>query len=266
MYGTFNISVPDLDITKQPNPIICNGKRYWFTKLQIGKIIKYGWCIRDIGSNQRLNTIEVLTKKLLPEDFKVSKIDVSFPDLWSDEKITAWSKNQYWFQTFPFSFRKRADSQFVWDTINKISWNDMEVLDIGCHYGFFSFKASEHGASVVGMDINKNSLSVAQTIQDHIIQQDVDFCSTFPNQQFDVILYLSVHHQIDSSYESLESSISRLKQKIRKHLFIELIMPPLFPERSSLTELDIDKIVGGRVLARYKHTVRGNRKIYWIEV
>lgn len=266
MYGTFNISVPGFDLTLQPDPIVKNGKQYWYVKLRACDITKYGWAIRDIGSNQRHNTLEMLTKKLLPEEFKSNRIEVSFPKKWSGEEIESWSENQYWFQSFPFSARKRADSQFVWDTINKIAWNDMEVLDIGCHYGFFSFKASEEGASVVGMDINKNSLSVARTIQEHIIQQDVDFHSIIPSKQFDIILYLSVHHQIDPSYENLHSRLAELKEKAKKHLFIELIIPPLFPTNTLMNEADIDKMVGGKVLARYKHNVRGHRKIYWVEV
>jgi len=266
MYGTFNVQIEKFDITKAPVSILNNGKQYWYVKLKKDNIINYGWCIRDIKSNQRVNTLEILTKKLLPEEFKSGNIEVSFPKKWDDTEIKNWSKNQYWFQSFPFSPNKRADSQFVWDTINKITWNNIEVLDIGCHYGFFSFKASELGSRVTGTDINKNSLSAARIIQENIIQQDVDFVSTLPEQQFDVILYLSVHHQIDLSYENLESQLLKLKKQTKKHLFVELIMPPLFPKNKTLRESDIDALVGGKVLSRYKHGVRGVRKIYWIEI
>jgi len=41
-------------------------------------------------------------------------------------------------------------------------------------------------------------------------------------------------------------------------------MPPMFPKNGSLTEEQIDKIVGGEVLTRYQHNVRGIRKVYHI--
>ena len=97
--------------------------------------------------------------------------------------------------------------------------------------------------------------------------QDVDFVNLAPFNVtfFDVILYLSVHHQPDPSYANLEKKIKEYRKRARKHLFVELIMPPVFPQHGEFTEAEIDKIVGGEILVRYKHAVRGHRKIYWIE-
>ena len=61
---------------------------------------------------------------------------------------------------------------------------------------------------------------------------------------------------------NIEEVMEILPCTIDKYLFVELIMPPLFPKKSTLTEQQIDEIVGGKILTRYKHLVRGYRKIY----
>jgi len=105
---------------------------------------------------------------------------------------------------------------------------------------------------------------MGKVICDNIIQQDVKFVREIPEGKFNTILYLSVHHQPDPNYKKLKQKIKQLKEKAKAHLFVELIMPPMFPKNNSLTEEQIDKIIGGKILDRYKHKVRGIRKIYWI--
>ena len=266
MFGTFNIRLKTGNLADFKPSIVTEHKSYWFVEISKGKECWYGWVVRDHNSRQAWKTLEVLTKEKLPESLKKGRFKVNVYEKWDEEQIKEWSKDQYWFETFPFTPKKRADSKFVWDTINRINWSGLSVLDIGCHYGYFSFKASEVGAKVIGFEPNRNSLEMARTIQKNIIHQDVNFRKIMPkNENFDIILYLSVHHQIDSTYRNLSSKIEKLKKCTDKHLFVELIIPPVFPKRSNMTESGIDKIVGGEVLVKYKHNVRGIRKIYWIE-
>jgi len=268
MFGTFNIQIPNFRIQDHEPSMINGGKRYWFVLMQHmeSKTERMGWAIRDVKSRQRQNTIEVLTKKLLPDSWKEGVLRVMLPKRWAENEIDNWAKNKYWFQTFSFTPKPKADSAGLWKTINLINWSGLDVIDYGCHYGYMSFRASAEGASVIGVEKNLVSIKQARCIRDHIIQQDVAFRTAIilkPNM-CDVILHLSVLHQIDETYKSLPSLIKILKNSARKHVFLELIMPPMFPQGKRMSESKIDKIVGGTVLLRYKHSVRGNRKVYHI--
>lgn len=262
MYGTFNIYVPELRILERSPSISTEKANYYFVELQKDRNKYYGWAVRDHVSHQRGNVLEIVTKKLLPDSLKLGTIEVTILEKWSDRQIQDWAKHQYWFQGFSFSPVKKADSNFLWDKINIVKWSNRSVLDIGCHYGFFSFKASEAGANVVGFDTNNKSLGMGKIIRDSIFHQDVTFVNVDPKTKVDIILYLSVHHQPDPSYKTLEKKIEELKSRAKEHLFVELIMPPLFPKKSKMSEVEIDKIVGGTILATYRHNVRGIRRIY----
>ena len=266
MYGTFNVYASTFNILDHSCTIETAKAKYWFVQLEHIKKRYHGWAVRDHTSRQRGNVLEIITKVLLPDSLKEGDIKVTLQTKWSNSEVKKWAEDQYWFQGFPFSPIKKADSQYIWDKIlefndNVITWAGCSVLDIGTHYGYFAFKASELGANVVGFDTNNKSLNVARTIQNNIILQDVSFVNKDPLTKVDVILYLSVHHQPDPEYKHLAEKITELKSRC-KHLFVELIMPPMFPRGSKMTKLDIDMIVRGSVLATYKHNVRGTRRIY----
>lgn len=265
MFGTFNTKLKHGLITEFEPTLVSEHNNYWFIKLTKEKKEYFGWAIRGKKSHQGHNIIEMITKQLLPTYLKEERFAVLPLEKWSDKQIKEWADKQYWFQTFPFSPKQRADSEYVWNIINRIEWKNMSVLDIGARYGYFSFKASEAGANVLGIETNKSSLKAANIIRDHIIQQDVNFMKEDPYsyKKYDVVLFLSVLHQMDPSYKSLEAQIDILKSRTLKHLFVELIMPPMFPQGQEIDEKEIDRIVGGQILDRYKHKVRGDRKIYW---
>jgi len=270
MYGTFNVQVPFLRIQQYRPTIVHGPKRYWFVRIVEADTGKeyFGWAVRDKTSKQRVNTLEVVTKRLLPDSLKSGGLEVTILQKWDRLKIQDWAKKQYWFQTFPFTPVKRADSALVWKTIDVISWAGLDVLDWGCHYGYMGFQASERGASVLGIDSNKRSLNAARIIRNHVIQQDVCFASDFGERPdgWDVILYLSVHHQRDPSYRRLGETVELLRLMARKHVFVELILPPTFPKGVKMGVQQIDEAVGGEQLLNYKHAVRGERKIYHLEV
>jgi len=266
MFGTFNVQVVGLRILQKKPSIRLLKKDYWFLSISKDNDTQYGWAIRDHTSKQRQSTIEILTKKILPTNFKINPIEINIFEPWNSTRIKEWAKDKYWFQGFTFAPVQKADSALVWNTIKgTVDWSNQAVLDIGCHYGYFSFEASKKGARVIGVDNNCDSLRMAKTIRDNITQQDIDFCRPFKyaGKSTDIVMYLSVHHQIDPTYTDLENTIANLKYIARKYVFVELIMPPMFGET---TEKEIDSIVGGTILKRYKHKVRGNRKVYIIDV
>lgn len=264
MFGTFNIRLKNGFLTDF-RPTIESGKNfYWFIKLSRKKVDCFAWAVRGRKSHQGHNIVEVISKQPIPDIMKEGGIALLPLERWSDDKVKAWADKQYWFQTFLFSPKVRADSNFVWKKINRIDWNGLSVIDIGAHYGYFSFEASKCGAIVLGVETNRKSLKVAETIRDHIVQQNVNFVHEDPGGCFDVVLFLSVFHQIDQTYRSLPYEISKLKSRANKYLFVELIMPPMFPRDYKMSEKEIDTIVGGQILARYKHNVRGERKVYMV--
>jgi len=269
MVGTYNVRSMGARIRDYSPSIVLPVSSYWFVEIEKGGESWFGWAVRDHTSKQRQNTFEVLTKKPLPvEKLAGRTFNFFIHEKWDAAKTETWASHQYWFQTFPFSPEKRADSEFLWKTINKIKWSGLRVLDIGCHYGYMSFEASKLGATVTGYEPNKTSLQAARTIQKNIIQQDVCFTGDFEKteQYYDVILYLSVHHQIDPSYANLKEKIETLKSRVSKCLFVELILPPVFPKGGSMSENDIDECVGGKVITTYKHRVRGMRRVYQVDV
>lgn len=267
MFGTFNIKIKGRQILDFAPSITSEKAAYWLVRISKGGSLNYyGWAIRDFTSHQNPQILEVLTKELLPEDFKSGILSVAILKRWDAQSIKLWASKQYWFQSFPFSSVKKADSEYLWKIIDKINWSGFSVLDIGAHYGYFSFKASEKGAHVIGVEPNSSSRNCAITIQENIIHQDVQFIPKDLGGQFDVILHLSVYHQMDPEYKNLENYLNGLRGRTRKHLFVELILPPMFPRKRKMSEKEIDKIVGGKILTRYQHKVRGIRKVYQINV
>ena len=271
MIGTFNVRVPGLKIKEMPPSIVLPNKSYWFISLEKDKVKYYGWAIRDFSSKQAVNIVEILTKELLPVTLKEGDLRIKFLKTWKASEIEEWAKRQYWFQTFPFTPVKKADSALIWDTIkDHADWSGKKVLDFGCHYGYFSFEASKAGAIVRGVENNTKTLNRARIIRDNIILQDVSFSHTHKptewNKPYDVVFYFSVHHQIDPNYSQLKATIEKYKKMARECLFVELIMPPMFPKDKSMTENQINNIVGGEVLLTYKHKVRGMRRIYKVTI
>ena len=65
---------------------------------------------------------------------------------------------------------------------------------------------------------------------------------------------------MDPTYAKLKETIKALKLHTDV-LFLELINPPL---KGGKSEAQIDKLVGGEKLLRYKHKVRKMRTVYRI--
>jgi SAM-dependent methyltransferase len=69
-----------------------------------------------------------------------------------------------------------------------------QLLDVGCSHGAFSFELARRGYTVVGIDVNRESVEVAQKIQGYLGLKNMVFhhmdilSSHFSEKQFDVIM------------------------------------------------------------------------------
>lgn len=278
MKGTFNIDVTEPFHHKAIVPARSGNfhskgheyayhKMYWLVCISNEHEEAYGWIMRWEGSKQKLTRLEVLSKERLPESFREGPLNVEVLERWSDAKIKDWASKQYWFQGFGWAPRQRSGSQQEWEAIYPAcTWSGRRVLDIGTHYGFHACQAAKAGATVVGVDIDVDCINIAKVINDHIEMQDVSFLYADPGTSFDIILYLSVHHQVDPLYEKLEDTLLRLKARCQD-LFVELILPSSYSSfGNGMSDNNMDKIVGGTELLTYKNKVRGYRRIYHVQL
>ena len=242
---------------------------YYMARIQNNLVGAYGWVYRWEGSGMKRSILEVVSRRPLSKDLHQGPLTVTIFPRWNANEIQSWAKDQYWFQTFPWSPSVRkdghrtADSRLVWNVIHReCGWRNKSVLDIGAHYGFQSLQAARVGATVVGWEPEQPSRDAAVLIDQNIEQEGVEYVARDPGGQFDIILYLSVHHQVDPAYDQLDSTIQSLASRCRD-LFVELILPSsisTFGGRRKDGQVDV--LVGGRVLKTYRHNVRGMRRIY----
>lgn len=258
MLGTFNMRADRSIETFRPC-IADTLRKFWLVKLN-GQ--HYAWAYRWNGSGQPGNLLELVSRTPLPDSLKTGEIRIDVLEQWDKKTIDKWAADQYWFQSFPWG-PKRSNSNLIWETVrSRVKWSGKTVLDIGCNYGAHSFEASKAGARVIGFDKDSRPIETARIINDNIEMQDVAFTTTDPGGTFDVIFYFSVHHQFDRPYARLKETLLELQARANDAVFVELIVPDM---DNTLTDGQIDKLVGGKVLHTYRHAVRGNRRIYQIE-
>ena len=265
MIGTFNIKTKEAFDFNHYTPSFVDGKySFYHCKIETDTDYEYGWIFKWVGSKMPKNIIEVYFKKKIPESFKGKELTITISEMWDKDRINEWAKDKYWFQTFDWAedSYKRCDSKMIWDLMSKDDYRNKTVLDFGCHYGYYAMKASKAGATVTGIDKLDTCRDHFKTINDHIELSDVKFIQNdiYPEEHFDYIFELSVYHWIDEPYDKLQFHVEILKSKCDV-LYLELINPAL---SGKLTEKQIDKIVGGEVLIKYKHKIRGTRTLYRI--
>ena len=266
MYGTFNIKIEEKVDLKNKQPVITKyNTEYYLVKITKDNKFYYGYLLNWKKSKQKKTILEIVSKELFPDTLKEDTLEIEILNRWSNEKRDKWAKNIYWWQTFDWSPKARANSKELAGHINQvINWAGLTVLDMGSHYGYHSFNASKRGGIVTGVEINNSALKKSEIINDCIEMQDVSFYKyDDKTKNYDVILYLSVHHQINEDYSTLKKTLDEYKKRCNKYLVVELIMPPMFGKKYSVEE--IDKMVGGVVLANYKHKVRGIRRLYFVD-
>jgi len=270
MIATFNVQMNNpitkahptktVDLTwpgESPKPVtfwLCQINGHW------------AWAMRWKGTRLPETRIEFISRRLLPECLKEELLKIEVFERWPEAKIQDWAGKHYQWQGFPWLPHQRVDSQSVWETIKPyVDWSGASVLDVGSHYGYYSFRASKLGASVTAVEPDDEVRAKGELIARHIEMQDVQFeKSIHPCSQIsDIILYLSVQHQWDPMYENLTEKVAELAKYTKCTLFIEIILPPMFGKAYSPE--DVDGMVGGQILTTYRHRLRGNRRIYKVE-
>jgi SAM-dependent methyltransferase len=93
------------------------------------------------------------------------------------------------------------------------------LLDVGCSHGAFSFELARMGYAVVGIDVNKESVDVAQRIQEslglkRIVFHHMDILSNpFQEKQFDVIIMFETLEHIKEDSKVIQEFNRILKDE-----------------------------------------------------
>ncbi len=126
-----------------------------------------------------------------------------------------------------------SESFRTWERIvGLVNWKGRRVVDLGCHHGYFSFKAHDEGASVVGLDRNPAALEVARKI-DEVRGGATLFVEWSDHEDVpegDVVLLLNVLHHLedpDGVLSRLRTNVvileinARDKPTVERHLNVE---------------------------------------------
>jgi SAM-dependent methyltransferase len=93
------------------------------------------------------------------------------------------------------------------------------LLDVGCSHGAFSFELARMGYAVVGIDTNKESVDVAQKIQESLGLNRIAFhhmdilSNPFKEKQFDVIIMFETLEHIKEDSRVIQEFNRILKDK-----------------------------------------------------
>jgi 2-polyprenyl-3-methyl-5-hydroxy-6-metoxy-1,4-benzoquinol methylase len=258
MFSTFNVRTDtDLDMTMatamdHPEGGVSN---LWLVKINEEH---YAWAYRSPNTKQSLRTWELVSKRPLPDSLKTGELRLKVLEKYNEDQIQKWVNKHWthsWHQSFDWAGRKSADSQLLWDTMEPhADWSGSLVMDFGTGWGYHAQKASHAGASVVGVELDT---TIAREVNDNIEMQDVRFVKKDPGGLFDVIIYTSVHHQLDPKYERLAACLDSYRARCST-LFVELIRPPMFGTEERLKSA----VNAATHLLTYKHNIRGMRSVY----
>ena len=89
------------------------------------------------------------------------------------------------------------------NAVYRVDLNQKKVLDIGCYYGLYSHEAVRRGAKMaVGVEINPDRYRAAKKLaalmDDNVNILNSDIMEVDLDEQFDIVLFLSVlHHVLD---------------------------------------------------------------------
>lgn len=94
-----------------------------------------------------------------------------------------------------------------------------QLLDVGCSHGTYGFELAKLGYRVVGIDINRESIQLAQRIQTysrikniHFYEMDI-LSNHFPKNLFDVIITFETLEHIKEDSKAIQEFHRILKEK-----------------------------------------------------
>jgi hypothetical protein len=280
LIGTLNLRLSGSPFGLAPfglAPSVEDGNgRYWLVRLTAGREERLGWAFRWDGTGQPEDLAEVYTRELVPDSFRAAPLRCEFLERWSSRRISEWAislaaRGHRWWQSWPWlppaalPPRPLSDSTVAWPHILVATGPlaGATLLDVGTNEGFFAVQAARAGAIVAAIDRNHDALHLARTIAAHVEPADVIFAhrSVPPDEVFDVVLELSVWHQVDPGYEQLGEHLADLRRRARRAVVVELMRPPLSGH------VDVDAVVasvGGAAAWHRRHPVRRERTLYRI--
>jgi 2-polyprenyl-3-methyl-5-hydroxy-6-metoxy-1,4-benzoquinol methylase len=90
-----------------------------------------------------------------------------------------------------------SQSYKTWERLHDlVTWEGRQVVDLGCHHGYFSFKAADAGARVLGLERGSTVLETARRIKalNHSSAEFQQWEGGQPIPACDIILCLNVLH------------------------------------------------------------------------
>jgi len=130
----------------------------------------------------------------------------SWLNRWIEMCLYSQFKDKYEYQDIEFSDRTLtglSQSYKTWQRLSRIiDFKDKTVCDLGCNYGYFSFKAEEAGAKqVIGVDISPSVINIASNLAmsrnsrvEFVTMALGDYCPP----RSDIILALNVLHHVNN--------------------------------------------------------------------
>lgn len=98
-----------------------------------------------------------------------------------------------------------------------------EVLEVGCHTGYFTELLKKNGCNVICVEINQEAAMIAKKIANKIIIGDIEDESIYNqiNQKFDVILFMHVLEHLINPWKVL----CDIKQFLKEDGYILVTIP-----------------------------------------
>ncbi len=153
-----------------------------------------------------------------------------------NKKETSWGNVAEWYDDLLENSPDSYQAQVILPNLKRIidPKPGMTILDIACGQGFFSRAWNEFGATVIGADISKELIKIAQektpSISYHVAPADK--FSVIPAQIADVATIVLAIQNIEQLQESLSEAARTLK--VSGKLIIVLNHPAFrIPQRSS---------------------------------
>jgi len=116
-------------------------------------------------------------------------------------------------------YGNHKDCEDTWARIKScVDFKDKTVLDLGCYYGFFSFRAEEHGArKVIGFDIAgipEITNKLAKLKNSGVRFYEVDLDNINYEEAPDIIFLLNVLHHTNAPLHILNQVFSKARETV----------------------------------------------------
>jgi len=102
-----------------------------------------------------------------------------------------------------------TDCEKSWEQIKElVDWKGKNVLDVGCHWGYFCHKIKNASArSMTGIDVSEKTIGIAKRIRDilnsNVVLKKQDIEMKELTSHYDVILLLNTLHHLRSPFHVL---------------------------------------------------------------